>query len=85
MLSIPDSAVYTIINHQSGNLAFKILPFTDNRHFDHLQRNNFFSVILITKGAGKVKADFATYDFGMNTLFFILPVSTIHVGCSGRH
>ncbi|WP_235832360.1 helix-turn-helix domain-containing protein [Flavobacterium zhairuonense] len=65
--------VFTLINPQNGNLAFKILPFDDNSHFDHLQRNNYYSLIWVTKGKGKVKADFAEHHFEENSLLAFSP------------
>ena len=65
--------VSTLINPQTDNLAFKILPFEDNIHFDHLQRNNYYSLIWITKGKGKVKADFAEHSFEGNSLLAFSP------------
>lgn len=65
--------VFTLINPQNGNLAFKILPFEDNSYFDHLQRNNYYSLIWITKGKGKVKADFAEHQFEENSLLAFSP------------
>ena len=53
----------TLINPQNGNLAFKIFSFENNVIFDHIQRLNYYSIIWITKGSGKVKADFSEYDF----------------------
>ncbi|XZF14620.1 helix-turn-helix domain-containing protein [Chitinophagaceae bacterium MMS25-I14] len=63
----------TLTDPQNGNLAFKIFPFADNSYFDHLQRNNYYSLIWIRKGAGKVKADFSEYEFGENVLFAFTP------------
>lgn len=65
--------VFTLINPQNGNLAFKLLPFDNNSHFDHLQRNNYFSLIWVTKGKGKVKADFAEHHFEENSLLAFSP------------
>ncbi|MCD0475984.1 helix-turn-helix domain-containing protein [Flavobacterium sp. EDS] len=65
--------VFTLINPQNGNLAFKLLPFDNNSHFDHLQRNNYFSLIWVTKGKGKVKADFAEHNFEENALLAFSP------------
>jgi AraC-like DNA-binding protein len=65
--------VFTLINPQNGNLAFKLLPFDNNSHFDHLQRNNYFSLIWVTKGKGKVKADFAEHNFEENSLLAFSP------------
>ncbi len=65
--------VFTLINPQNGNLAFKILPFDDNSHFDHLQRNNYYSLIWVTKGKGKVKSDFSEHHFEENSLLAFSP------------
>ena len=64
---------YTLINPQNGNLAFKLFSFEDNRHFDHIQRLNYFSIIWIKKGRGTVKADFAEHSFVQDTLFAFTP------------
>jgi AraC family transcriptional regulator, transcriptional activator of pobA len=66
-------SVFTLVNPQNGNLAFKIFSFEGNCSFDHIQRNNYYSLIWITKGSGKVKADFSEYDFTENTLFAFSP------------
>ncbi len=63
----------TLVNPQNGNLAFKLLTFEDGSYFDHIQRNNYYSLIWITEGNGKVKADFAEYDFYENSLFAFSP------------
>jgi len=65
--------VFTLINPQNGNLAFKIYDFDNNSHFDHLQRNNYYSLIWVTKGRGKVKADFAEHHFEENSLLAFSP------------
>jgi hypothetical protein len=55
------------------NLAFKLFSFEDNTYFDHLQRNNYYSLIWITKGSGKLKTDFSEYQFEENSLFSFTP------------
>ncbi|MEN2399636.1 helix-turn-helix domain-containing protein [Flavobacterium sp. MC2016-06] len=65
--------VFTLTNPQNGNLAFKLLSFEDNSHFDHIQRNNYYSLIWITKGSGKVKADFAEHTFEEDSLLAFSP------------
>ena len=65
--------VFTLINPQNGNLAFKLFSFEDDSYFDHLQRNNYYSLIWLTQGKGKVKADFSEYDFQENSLFAFSP------------
>jgi AraC family transcriptional regulator, transcriptional activator of pobA len=66
-------SVYTLLNQQNGNLAFKVFEFDNNSYFDHIQRNNYFTLILVTKGTGKAKVDFSEYDFGTGTLFTFYP------------
>jgi len=68
-----NQAVFTLVNEQNGNLAFKIFSFEDNTYFDHLQRNNYYSLIWITEGDGKLKTGFSEYNFGKDTLFSFTP------------
>jgi AraC family transcriptional regulator, transcriptional activator of pobA len=63
----------TLVNPQNGNLAFKLLTFEDGSYYDHIQRNNYYSLIWIMEGSGKVKADFAEYDFVKGSLFAFSP------------
>lgn len=65
--------VFTLINQQNGNLAFKLFSFPDNSHFDHLQRNNFYTVLLLQKGNGLLKVDFSEYPIQSNTFFAFAP------------
>ncbi len=64
---------FTITNPQTGNLALKIFNFEDNNHFDHLQRNNYYSLIWVREGNGKVKSDFSEYNFEENSLLAFSP------------
>lgn len=68
-----NQSTFTLVNPQNGNLAFKLFSFEDNSFFDHLQRNNYFSLIWVKEGNGKVKADFAEYDFEAGSLFAFAP------------
>lgn len=65
--------VFTLINQQNGNLAFKLFEFNDNSHFDHLQRNNFYSIIWIKNGNGLLKVDFSEYVFHKDSIFAFAP------------
>lgn len=65
--------VFTLINQQNGNLAFKMFSFCDNSHFDHLQRNNFYTIIWVKDGNGLLKVDFSEYLFQENTVFAFAP------------
>jgi AraC family transcriptional regulator, transcriptional activator of pobA len=68
-----DQSAFTLVNPQNGNLAFKIFSFESNSCFDHIQRLNYFSLIWIQKGKGKVKVDFSEYDFTENQLLAFAP------------
>jgi AraC family transcriptional activator of pobA len=70
---MPTQTVFTLVNPQNGNLAFKLFAFEDSSYFDHIQRNNYYSLIWLTKGKGKVKADFSEYEFKPNSLFAFSP------------
>jgi len=64
---------FTLVNPQTGNLAFKLFSFEDNSTFDHIQRLNYYSLLWIQKGKGKVKVDFSEYDFTANQLLAFAP------------
>lgn len=68
-----DLPVSTLVNPQNGNLSFRLYSFKDNSCFDHIQRVNYYSVIFVAEGSGKLKADFSEYDFVSKTLFFFSP------------
>lgn len=63
----------TLVDPQTGNLAFKLYTFEDDSHFDHIQRLHYYSLIWIESGHGRAKADVSTYDFMANTLFAFVP------------
>jgi AraC family transcriptional regulator, transcriptional activator of pobA len=65
--------VYTLINSQNGNLAFKIFSFDDNSFFDHVQRHNYYSIVWIKEGSGKLRVDVSEYDFESGCMFFFSP------------
>ncbi len=66
-------SVYTLLNQQNGNLAFKLFEFDNDSYFDHIQRNNYFTLILITSGKGLAKVDFCDYTFEEDSLFAFYP------------
>jgi len=68
-----DQAVFTLVNEQNGNLAFKLFSFQDNSYFDHLQRNNYYSLIWVKEGIGKLKTNFSEYNFEKNSFFSFAP------------
>lgn len=64
---------FTLIDQQNGNLAFKVLHFDNNTFFDHLQRLNYFSLILILKGEGIVRSDISEYELRKDQLLCFSP------------
>jgi len=68
-----NQSTFTLVNPQNGNLAFKLFSFEDNSFFDHIQRQNYFSLIWVQEGDGKLKADFSEHDFEANSLFAFSP------------
>jgi AraC family transcriptional activator of pobA len=79
-----DQSTFTLVDPQNGNLAFKLFAFGDSSYFDHLQRNNYYSLIWVTNGSGKVKADFSEYAFQQNTLFAIAPYQPFMILADGK-
>ena len=63
----------TLVNPQNGNLAFKLLPFENGSYFDHVQRNNYYSLIWVAEGRGTAKVDVAEYPFNPGMLFAFSP------------
>ena len=68
-----DQTAFTLVNPQNGNLAFKLFSFDDNSYFDHIQRHNYYSLIWVINGSGKVKVDFSEYGFEKDALFSFSP------------
>lgn len=64
---------YTLIDPKTGNLAFKVVTLDQHPPFDAVQRLNYYTVILITEGNGRLKADFAHHDFSGNSLLCFSP------------
>lgn len=64
---------FTLVNPQNGNLALKLFSFEGENQFDHIQHLNYYSIIWVQKGNGKVKADFSEYAFEENSMFSFVP------------
>src|ERR1700752_4765951 len=65
--------VFTLVDPINGNLAFKIFSFEDGNHFDHIQRLNYYSMILVTNGNAILKADFSDHTIEKNSLLCFSP------------
>ena len=64
---------HTLINHQTGELAFKLFTFDNVSHYDHVQRLNYFSLIWIQEGRGEAIVDFGAHRYGSDHLFALSP------------
>ena len=76
--------VFTLINPQNGNLAFKVYSFEDAGSFDHLQRLNYYSMILVTEGEAQIKADFSNYKVSANCLLCFSPYQPFMISDSKK-
>ncbi|MGN7516035.1 MAG: helix-turn-helix domain-containing protein [Allomuricauda sp.] len=63
----------TLIDEQTGNLAFKLSTFDDSCQFCDTHRLNHYSLIWIKKGRGTAHVDFLEYTFTPNTLIAVTP------------
>ncbi|HYQ56701.1 MAG TPA: helix-turn-helix transcriptional regulator [Draconibacterium sp.] len=75
---------FTLINPQTGNLAFKLYYFEKNNPFDHIQRLNYYSMVWLKSGIGTLKADFSEYNFKVNTLFSFSPYQPFMLDLKGE-
>ncbi len=73
LLKMTEQKAFTLVNPQNGNLAFKLFSLDGNNPFDHIQRLNYYSILLIREGNGKLKADFSQYDFSANSMLCFSP------------
>lgn len=62
-----------LTNPRNGELAFRIRSFTEAAPLSYLQRNNYYSLILVTRGAGEVRANFSRYSFSNSVLCCFAP------------
>jgi AraC family transcriptional activator of pobA len=76
-------SVHTLVNQQNGNLSFKVFEFDNSSYFDHIQRNNYFTIIIITSGEGLAKVDLCEYSFKENTLFAFYPYQPFMLASEG--
>ena len=68
-----DSQTYTLVDNQSGELAFKLYQFESIRHFDHIQRLNYYSIIWIQNGSGSTLIETEKYAYSADNLFACSP------------
>lgn len=61
-------STYTLIDQQTKEMALQVSSFQDGSPFDRLSRYNYFSMLLVSKGKGRVIRDDAEYPFSHNCL-----------------
>ena len=59
---------FTLVNPQTRELAFKIFEFEDEEYFRKQRVYNYYSILLVTEGYGKLDADFSAYTFKTGAL-----------------
>ena len=77
-----EQSAYTLIDRQSGELAFKIFSFENNHHFDHLQRHNYYSIILMVEGETLLNVDFGNYPLIAPSILCLSPYQPYLLGAS---
>ena len=77
-----------IIDKQNGELAFRLEKFDNLSQFDHLQRKNYYSVILLKGGAYHLAVDFSRYELQGNQMICLAPYQPFMITsieeCSGH-
>lgn len=59
---------FTLINPQTNALAFKVFAFEDHSYFRQKRNDNCYTIVIITEGTGKLRADFSEYTFSSSSL-----------------
>ncbi|MEO0468322.1 MAG: helix-turn-helix transcriptional regulator [Bacteroidota bacterium] len=78
---------HTIIDKQNGELAFRLEHFRDLSQFDHLQRKNHYSLIMLQACEVKLLVDFSEYALAGSYMICLAPYQphmlTSEETCSG--
>lgn len=73
----------TLINQQNGELAFKIFPFENDTFFDHIQRHNYYSIILIYSGAAELQLELEKYELSPKAIVCVSPYQPYAIKAKG--
>lgn len=68
-----DNQTYTLVDNQSGEMAFKLYRFESFRHFDDIQRLNYYSLIWIQSGHGIAQIETEKYAYSSNQIYTCSP------------
>lgn len=63
----------TLINETNGELALKLFSFKDDGYFDHIQRHNYYSIILMLSGEALLQIEHEKYSISNKTAICISP------------
>ena len=61
-----------IIDKQNGELAFRLERFENLNQFDHLQRKNYYSIILLKGNNYKLNVDISNYEMTPEQIEWLL-------------
>ncbi len=79
--------VQTIINKQNNELAFRLEQFSNLDQFEHLQRKNYYSIILLRSNSFNLQVDFSEYQLKENHIICLSPYQPFMLSseeeCSG--
>jgi AraC family transcriptional activator of pobA len=59
---------FTLVNPQTKELAFKIFDFEDDSYFKQQRVYNYYSMLLVTEGSGKLAVDYSEYALQKDAL-----------------
>ncbi|SEL08739.1 AraC-type DNA-binding protein [Aquimarina amphilecti] len=76
-----------IIDKQNGELAFRLERFDDLNQFDHLQRKNYYSIVLLKGNNYKLSVDLSICELQGNQMICLSPYQPFMISseepCSG--
>lgn len=79
--------VQNIIDKQNGELAFRLEKFENLNQFDHLQRKNYYSIILLYGSNYKLSVDLSKYELQGYQMICLSPYQPFMISsaasCSG--
>ena len=68
-----NNKIPTIVNKTNGELAFKLFSFKNDSCFEHIQRHNYYSIILILSGEAQLQIELEKYTISNKTAVCISP------------
>ncbi|MEM8485509.1 MAG: AraC family transcriptional regulator [Bacteroidota bacterium] len=78
-----DKKASTLINQQNGELAFKIFSFENDDPFGHIQRHNYYSIILIYAGTFELQIEHAKQEISAKVAICVSPYQPYSIKATG--